>query len=179
MVVYRFMSFEEWRKMEFGAQLRNNTDHSKVRGTASDAYGFCFGIGDKDKALEDLRRLRGVISIEVLVWGELAKGVRLNPCKGRYPDYEVFEKMGKPVSELIGMDMPHKFYHELCASSYSRRTFKWYKHIEYPDPLTSEIAKAMTENPLYLELYRRHVGNRIMGEMERYARFNMESLLRK
>lgn len=50
MKLYRFMSIAECDKLLKGETLVNSTDHSKKRGTASSAKGFCFGIGDEQQA---------------------------------------------------------------------------------------------------------------------------------
>lgn len=67
MKLYRFMSAKEMNQFAKGMTLRNTTNHSILRGTASTAKGFCFGIGDLAKAMKDLRRLRGIVNAEMLL----------------------------------------------------------------------------------------------------------------
>lgn len=67
MKLYRFMSAEECYKLVLGKVLENHTDHSVKRGTASTAKGFCFGIGDEEQAKKALRRLRGIVSTDILM----------------------------------------------------------------------------------------------------------------
>ena len=67
MKLYRFMSIAECDKLLKGETLVNSTDHSKKRGTASSAKGFCFGIGDEQQAKKALRRLRGIVSTDILM----------------------------------------------------------------------------------------------------------------
>lgn len=55
MKLYRYMSSFEIAKLFHREILKNTTDHSKLRGTASTAKGFCFGIGDMEQAKKDLR----------------------------------------------------------------------------------------------------------------------------
>jgi hypothetical protein len=53
------MSSVEIAKLFHRETLKNTTDHSKKRGTASTAKGFCFGIGGMEQAKKDFRRLKG------------------------------------------------------------------------------------------------------------------------
>lgn len=72
MKLYRYMSSVEIAKLFHRETLKNTTDHSKKRGTASTAKGFCFGIGGMEQAKKDFRRLKG-LSVLMLCWYSLLK----------------------------------------------------------------------------------------------------------
>ena len=93
MKLYRFMSSLECLKLLKGETLANSTDRSKKRGTASTAKGFCFGIGDKEQAKRDFRRLKGIVDLGALIVFSLKRESesRLTPCQGRYVDYTKIE----------------------------------------------------------------------------------------
>lgn len=94
------MSVNECSQLVRGETLTNTTDHSKTRGMASTAKGFCFGIGDSEQAKKDLRRLRGIIRAERLLVFEPKDISKFTPCQGRYVDYEKIDSEGKSVDDL-------------------------------------------------------------------------------
>lgn len=67
MKLYRFMSTTECYKIYKGETIENITDHSSLRGSASTAKGFCFGIGDEEQAKKDFRRLIGIVDMDALM----------------------------------------------------------------------------------------------------------------
>ena len=67
MKLYRFMSAYECYKLFKGETIVNSTDHSKKRGAASTAKGFCFGVGDEEQAKKDFRRLNGIVDMGALM----------------------------------------------------------------------------------------------------------------
>ena len=107
MKLYRFMSAAECEKLVKGEILNNTTDHSKKRGTASTAKGFCFGIGDIEQAKKDLRKLRGIVNTEMLVVLEPKDITKFTPCKGRYVDYAKIEAEGKTVKDYPFGELPN------------------------------------------------------------------------
>lgn len=119
MKLYRYMSVEECSQLVRGETLTNTTDHSKTRGTASTAKGFCFGIGDSEQAKKDLRRLRGIIRAERLLVFEPKDISKFTPCLGRYVDYEKIDSEGKSVDDYPIGEEPCKMFDEYCTESYS------------------------------------------------------------
>lgn len=113
------MSIEECCQLVRGETLTNTTDHSKTRGTASTAKGFCFGIGDSEQAKKDLRRLRGIIRAERLLVFEPKDISKFTPCQGRYVDYEKIDSEGKCVDDYPIGGEPCRMFDECCIESYS------------------------------------------------------------
>ena len=120
MKLYRFMSIAECDKLLKGETLVNSTDHSKKRGTASSAKGFCFGIGDEQQAKKALRRLRGIVSTDILMVFEPNDIGKFTSCKGRYIDYDKIDAEGKTIDDYSITSFPTKYFDEYCISSYSR-----------------------------------------------------------
>lgn len=120
MKLYRFMSAEECDKLVLGKVLENHTDHSVKRGTASTAKGFCFGIGDEEQAKKALRRLRGIVSTDILMVFEPKDIGKFTSCKGRYIDYDKIDAEGKTIYDYPIESTPTKYFDEYCISSYSR-----------------------------------------------------------
>lgn len=119
MKLYRYMSAEECSQLVRGETLTNTTDHSKTRGMASTAKGFCFGIGDSEQAKKDLRRLRGIIRAERLLVFEPKDISKFTPCRGRYVDYEKIDSEGKCVDDYPIGGEPCRMFDEYCIESYS------------------------------------------------------------
>ena len=119
MKLYRFMSIAECEKLLKGEKLVNSTDHSKKRGTASSAKGFCFGIGDLAKAMKDLRRLRGIVNAEMLLVFEPKNLFKFASCQGRYIDYDKIEAEGKELRNYPLGKEPLRMFEEYCIESYS------------------------------------------------------------
>lgn len=120
MKLYRFMSIAECDKLLKGEKLVNSTDHSKKRGTASSAKGFCFGIGDEQQAKKALRRLRGIVSTDILMVFEPKDIGKFTSCQGRYIDYDKIDAEGKTIDDYPITSSPTKYFDEYCISSYSR-----------------------------------------------------------
>ena len=120
MKLYRFMSIAECDKLLKGEKLVNSTDHSKKRGTASSAKGFCFGIGDEQQAKKALRRLRGIVSTDILMVFEPKDIGKFTSCKARYIDYDKIDAEGKTIDDYPITSSPTKYFDEYCISSYSR-----------------------------------------------------------
>ena len=119
MKLYRFMSYAECDKLLKGETLVNSIDHSKKRGTASSAKGFCFGIGDEQQAKKALRRLRGIVSTDILMVFEPKDISKFTPCQGRYVDYEKIDSEGKCVDDYPIGGEPCRMFDEYCIESYS------------------------------------------------------------
>ena len=133
MKLYRFMSSLECLKLLKGETLANSTDHSKKRGTASTAKGFCFGIGDKEQAKRDFRRLKGIVDLGALIVFTLKpeSESRFTPCQGRYVDYDKIDSEGKTVLDYsFGLE-PRCMFDEYCTSRYSLEDFEDF-HMYYP-----------------------------------------------
>lgn len=126
MKLYRFMSSLECLKLLKGETLANSTDHSKKRGTASTAKGFCFGIGDEKQAKQDFRRLNGIVDLGALIVFTLKpeSDSRFTTCQGRYVDYAKIESDGKTIVDYqLGME-PSCMVDEFCTYSYSLKDFE-------------------------------------------------------
>ena len=128
MKLYRYMTFAECKKLLKGELLVNNTDHCVIRGTASTAKGFCFGIGDKEQACKDFRHLKGIVDFNVLVVVDVKteKEDKFKSCQGRYIDYEKMETEGKTLDDYPSYDKPHKIFDEYCTEEYSLNDFENY-----------------------------------------------------
>lgn len=119
MELYRYMSSFEIAKLFHRETLKNTTDYSKKRGTASTAKGFCFGIGGMEQAKKDFRRLKGIVCPDVLLVFTPKNIDKFTPCKGRYIDYDKIDAEGKSIIEYpIGTE-PYKYFDEYCTESYS------------------------------------------------------------
>ena len=129
MKLFRFMSAEECFKLMKGETLENSTDHSKRRGSASTAKGFCFGIGDEEQAKKDFRRLNGIVDMGALMVFTLkpeSEG-RFTKCKGRYVDYDMMAFEEKTIDDYTFRDMPFCIIDEYCTTSYSLEDFEEFK----------------------------------------------------
>lgn len=113
------MSAEESKKLFKGETLVNNIAHSLTHGSASTAKGFCFGIGDEEQAKKALRRLRGIVSTDILIVFEPKDIGKFSPCKGRYIDYDKIDAEGKTLEDYPIKSTPTKYFDEYCISSYS------------------------------------------------------------
>ena len=119
MELYRYMSSFEIAKLFHRETLKNTTDYSKKRGTASTSKGFCFGIGGMEQAKKDFRRLKGVVCPDVLLVFTPKNIDKFTPCKGCYIDYDKIDAEGKSIIEYpIGTE-PCKYFDEYCTESYS------------------------------------------------------------
>lgn len=119
MKLYRYMSSVEIAMLFHREILKNTTDHSKLRGTASTAKGFCFGIGGMEQAKKDFRRLKGIVCPDALLVFTPKNIEKFTPCKGRYVDYDKIDAEGKTITDYpIGKE-PRKYFDEYCTESYS------------------------------------------------------------
>lgn len=130
MELYRYMSSFEIAKLSHRETLKNTTDHSKKRGTASTAKGFSFGIGGMEQAKKDFRRLKGIVCPDVLLVFTPKNIDKFTPCKGRYVDYDKIDAEGKSIIEYpIGTE-PRKYFDEYCTESYSIEDIEQIEHFE-------------------------------------------------
>ena len=121
MKLFRFMSFNEGSKLLKGETLKNNTDHSLKRGSASTAKGFCFGIGDEEQAKKAFRRLKGDVYLEFLFVFTLKpeSESHFTKCKGTYVDYDKIDAEKKTIDHYpFGLE-PKCIVDEYYANSYS------------------------------------------------------------
>lgn len=135
MKLYRYMSLNELGELFHGNTLKNTTDHGKLRGSASTARGFCFGIGDEQQAKKDLRRLRGLVNTEILLVFTPKDIKKFTPCKGRYTDYGKIDVEGKTVADYPIGEIPTRFFDEYCVESYSHDDIEQIEMVErFPRP---------------------------------------------
>lgn len=144
MKLYRYMSSIEAVKLFRGKILKNTTDHSKKRGMASTAKGFCFGIGGMEQAKKAYRRLMGIVSPIVLLVFTPKDINKFTPCKGRYVDYDKIDAEGKTIVDYpIGKE-PGKYFDEYCAESYSIDDIK---KIEYCEVICGSFSWSKPNKP--------------------------------
>lgn len=120
------MSTYECYKLFKGKTIVNSTDHSKKRGSASTAKGFCFGIGDEEQAKKDFRRLNGIVDMGALMVFTLKpeSESRFTPCQGKYIDYDKIYSDGNTLADYpLGME-PSCMFDEYCTTSYSLEDFE-------------------------------------------------------
>ena len=134
MELYRYMSSFEIAKLFHQETLKNTTDYSKKRGTASTAKGFCFGIGGMEQAKKDFRRLKGIVCPDVLLVFTPKNIDKFTPCKGCYIDYDKIDAEGKSIIEYpIGTE-PCKYFDEYCTESYSIEDIEQIERLEVRIP---------------------------------------------
>lgn len=134
MKLYRYMSSFEIAKLFHRETLKNTTDYSKKRGTASTAKGFCFGIGGMEQAKKDFRRLKGIVCPDVLLVFTPKNIDKFTPCKGCYIDYDKIDAEGKSIIEYpIGTE-PCKYFYEYCTESYSIEDIEQIERLEVRIP---------------------------------------------
>ena len=129
MKLFRFMSFNECYQLLKCETLKSKKDHSKKRGSASTAKGFCFGIGDEEQAKKAFRRLKGIVNFEILFVFTLKPESedRFTKCQGRYVDYDKIDAEKKTIDQYpFGLE-PKCMVDEYCTTSYSLRDFEGYK----------------------------------------------------
>ena len=129
MKLFRFMSFNECYQLLKGETLKNNKDHSKKRGSATTAKGFCFGIGGEEQAKKAFRRLKGIVDSEILFMFTLKpeSESRFTKCQGRYVDYDKIDAEKKTIDQYpFGLE-PKCIVDEYCTTSYSLKDFEEYK----------------------------------------------------
>lgn len=114
--VFRYMSLTEMKMLRQGKELENNWNHAELRGTASNAIGFCFGLGDKDAAVKASRWLKGIVTMQRLLVADIDTSY-FNQCQGRYPDYSD----GKGLEKDTIQD-------ELCRR---KITLKYFKNVHW------------------------------------------------
>ena len=133
MKLYRFMSTTECYKLYKGETIENITDHGSLRGSASTAKGFCFGIGDEEQAKKDFRRLKGIVDLWALMVFTLKpeSESRFIPCQGRYVDYDKIDSEGKTVLDYPFRLEPRCMFDEYCINRYSLEDFEDF-HMYYP-----------------------------------------------
>lgn len=127
MKLFRFMSFNECYQLLQRETLKNKKDHSKKRGSASTAKGFCFGIGDEEQAKKAFRRLKGIVDSEILFVFTLKPESHFTKCQGRYVDYDKIDAEKKTIDQYpFGLE-PKCMVDEYCTTSYSLKDFEEYK----------------------------------------------------
>lgn len=140
MKLYRYMSSVEISMLFHREILKNTTDNSKIRGTASTAKGFCFGIGGQEQAKKDFRRLNGIVCSDALLVFTPKNIDKFTPCKGRYVDYDKIDAEEKNIMDYpIGKESS-KYFDEYCIESYSIDDIEQIEYFEVVRP--SFVSKA-------------------------------------
>lgn len=139
MKLYRYMSSIEIAELFHRKTLKNTTDHSKTRGTASTAKGFCFGIGGMEQAKKDFRRLRGIVCPDALLVFTPKNIDKFTQCKGRYIDYDKIDAEGKTIGGLPIGKNPSKYFEEYCTESYSVDDIEQIEYFEVVRPSFSKV----------------------------------------
>lgn len=113
MKLFRFMSFEEFKKFDDGEELINNTDHNKDNNNKTNSIGFCFFNYAHYKPEEMLHSVFGVVTCNVCCIFETdRKNVRRT--YGRYS--QAIDKNTLDRRIIIA--------HEYCTTKYSKENFK-------------------------------------------------------
>lgn len=129
MKVFRFMSYEEFKKYKEGQVLENNTKHIGK----TNSVGFCFLDADEIDIKQALHFLSGIASFDICAVFETNK--KLNKTYGEY---------AKPIKDYDKQN-PLKFYYDLimlsqdipenrikineyCTKKYSKADFKLIKY---------------------------------------------------
>lgn len=110
MVVHRFMSAEEWRRLQAGQLLVNESKH---RGFRSESRGFCFTTDDPKEAIH---YLSGNVDTDVCVTMEVPEGM-LRKTKAIYRDHKSDKEIDLLPTSLN--DVPHVEKTEYCCTRYS------------------------------------------------------------
>lgn len=110
MVVHRFMSAEEWRRLQAGQLLVNESKH---RGFRSESRGFCFTTEDPKEAIH---YLSGNVDTDVCVTMEVPDGM-LRKTKAIYRDTK--SDLNPTMLPTSLNDVPHVEKTEYCCTRYS------------------------------------------------------------
>lgn len=123
------MSAEECFKLIKGETLENSTDHSKKRGSASTAKGFCFGVGGEEQAKKDFRRLKGIVDWSFLLAFTVKPESenRFTQCQGRYVDYNKIDSEKKTFNDYALGEVSFCIVSEYCTTNYSLEDFEEFK----------------------------------------------------
>lgn len=131
MKVFRFMSYDEFKKYKEGQVLENNTKHVGK----TNSVGFCFLDADEIDVKQALHFLSGIASFDICAVFETKK--KLNKTYGEY---------AKPIKDFDKQN-PLQFYHDLimlsqdipenrmrineyCTKKYSKADFRLIKYSE-------------------------------------------------
>lgn len=131
MKVFRFMSYDEFKKYKKGQVLENNTKHIGK----TNSVGFCFLDADEIDVKQALHFLSGIASFDICAVFETKK--KLNKTYGEY---------AKPIKDYDKQN-PLQFYHDLimlsqdipenrmkineyCTKKYSKADFRLIKYSE-------------------------------------------------
>lgn len=113
MKLFRFMSFEEFKKYCDGELLINNTNHNKDNNQMTNSIGFCFFNYAQHKPEEILHSVFGIATCNICAIFETdRKNVRRT--HGRY-------------SQPIDRDTTKRrtiVAHEYCTTEYDNKSFK-------------------------------------------------------
>lgn len=131
MKVFRFVSYDEFKKYKKGQVLENNTKHIGK----TNSVGFCFLDADEIDVKQALHFLSGIASFDICAVFETKK--KLNKTYGEY---------AKPIKDYDKQN-PLQFYHDLimlsqdipenrmkineyCTKKYSKADFRLIKYSE-------------------------------------------------
>lgn len=104
------MSAEEWRRLQAGQLLVNESKH---RGFRSESRGFCFTTDDPKEAIH---YLSGNVDTDVCVTMEVPEGM-LRKTKAIYRDHKSDKEIDLLPTSLN--DVPHVEKTEYCCTRYS------------------------------------------------------------
>lgn len=113
MKLFRFMSFEEFKKFYYGEELINNTDHSKDNNNKTNSIGFCFFNYAQHKPEEMLHSVFGVATCNICCIFETDRE-NVRRSYGRYS--QAIDKNTLDRRTIIA--------HEYCTTKYSKENFK-------------------------------------------------------
>lgn len=113
MKLFRFMSFEEFKKFDDGEELINNTDHNKDNNNKTNSIGFCFFNYAHYKPEEMLHSVFGVVTCNICCIFETDRE-NVRRTYGRYS--QAIDKNTLDRRIIIA--------HEYCTTKYSKENFK-------------------------------------------------------
>ncbi len=112
MIVHRFMSAEEYRRLVNGQLLVNECKH---KGFRSESLGFCFTTDEPQKAIH---YLSGNVDTDYCVTMDIPESM-LHKSKAIYRDYENDDVMNYNMLPASGNDIPMVEKTEYCLTRYS------------------------------------------------------------
>lgn len=126
MVVFRFMSKEEFYKYLNSETLKNNTRHCENSRTTS--VGFCFFNIEDITPTEAMHRLSGIVSFDVCAVFDVNDKL-LKKSYGMYATK--IENTGDFITDMMAMLMgfgQREKLNEYCTKKYNNKDFKLIKY---------------------------------------------------
>ena len=148
MILHRFMSDAEYRKLIGGEVLRNTTDHG-ARGTHSEAVGFCFFAEDPKDARE---WMSGIVKMDWCVTFDVPDTM-VKARRATYRDVEAdrANEDGDWFSWMFGPmldpdSIPTMQRTDYCCTEYSKDTFRIVSATEEFAPVKIKIVPIESHN---------------------------------